>query len=290
MIRRPPRATRTDPLFPYPTLFRSDSSPTATSPPAGIVRTAEPAPGETAEQVTDPATDADPTAPPASPSPSPLSEAPVHTPLPAPPAGPVPPPTAPADSPAPDPPAASPTPASPGKRTHATTNQCQPKPHHPPHPPPTHHNHTDDDVPETNRPETDRSIADRVQPNAHRHPPRPGSVSDRADAHRTAGHPRPDAGDCQDAPHLRHPPGHHHEWLPAQRTSHDHDRQQPARFRPYLEEVRPGRPHHEVHLSRHGRRPLGADRPGPRSLHPDPRHRGRRQLHRRGHQIGRAHV
>src|SRR3546814_15434155 len=80
MIRRPPRATRTDPLFPYPTLFRSDSSPTATSPPAGIVRTAEPAPGETAEQVTDPATDADPTAPPASPSPSPLSEAPVPAP------------------------------------------------------------------------------------------------------------------------------------------------------------------------------------------------------------------
>src|SRR3546814_13480636 len=100
MIRRPPRATRTDPLFPYPTLFRSDSSPTATSPPAGIVRTAEPAPGETAEQVTDPATDADPTAPPASPSPSPLSEAPVPAPLLAPPAGPVPAPTAPADSPA----------------------------------------------------------------------------------------------------------------------------------------------------------------------------------------------
>src|SRR3546814_2767698 len=61
--------------------WSGDSSPTATSPPAGILRTAEPAPGETAEQVTDPATDADPTAPPASPSPSPPPAAPVPAPL-----------------------------------------------------------------------------------------------------------------------------------------------------------------------------------------------------------------
>src|SRR3546814_1693877 len=30
MIRRPPRSTRTDTLFPYPTLFRSPQSPTST--------------------------------------------------------------------------------------------------------------------------------------------------------------------------------------------------------------------------------------------------------------------
>src|SRR3546814_20512278 len=32
MIRRPPRATRTDTLFPYPTLFRSGNASTAGSP------------------------------------------------------------------------------------------------------------------------------------------------------------------------------------------------------------------------------------------------------------------
>src|SRR3546814_10140471 len=31
MIRRPPRSTRTDTLFPYTTLFRSSSNPTMTS-------------------------------------------------------------------------------------------------------------------------------------------------------------------------------------------------------------------------------------------------------------------
>src|SRR3546814_19790205 len=31
MIRRPPRTTRTDPLFPYTTLFRSKTVPTAVS-------------------------------------------------------------------------------------------------------------------------------------------------------------------------------------------------------------------------------------------------------------------
>src|SRR3546814_7394987 len=34
MIRRPPRSTRTDTLFPYTTLFRSHSPPTAQSPPS----------------------------------------------------------------------------------------------------------------------------------------------------------------------------------------------------------------------------------------------------------------
>src|SRR3546814_1923172 len=32
MIRRPPRSTRTDTLFPYTTLFRSSASPTTMSP------------------------------------------------------------------------------------------------------------------------------------------------------------------------------------------------------------------------------------------------------------------
>src|SRR3546814_6565862 len=34
MIRRPPRSTRTDTLFPYTTLFRSKPAPIATCPPA----------------------------------------------------------------------------------------------------------------------------------------------------------------------------------------------------------------------------------------------------------------
>src|SRR3546814_17127469 len=39
MIRRPPRSTRTDTLFPYTTLFRSYDDPTAIN---GPVRTANP--------------------------------------------------------------------------------------------------------------------------------------------------------------------------------------------------------------------------------------------------------
>src|SRR3546814_5804439 len=39
MIRRPPRATRTDTLFPYTTLFRSPSSPGFMSRPASISST-----------------------------------------------------------------------------------------------------------------------------------------------------------------------------------------------------------------------------------------------------------
>src|SRR3546814_1238084 len=36
MIRRPPRSTRTDTLFPYTTLFRSTPPPRSSSPPAPI--------------------------------------------------------------------------------------------------------------------------------------------------------------------------------------------------------------------------------------------------------------
>src|SRR3546814_9328265 len=36
MIRRPPIATRTDPLFPYPTLFRSDRPATGVRPPVVV--------------------------------------------------------------------------------------------------------------------------------------------------------------------------------------------------------------------------------------------------------------
>src|SRR3546814_674311 len=44
MIRRPPRSTRTDTLFPYTTLFRSASAPAASSdrPPHGTMRPAPP--------------------------------------------------------------------------------------------------------------------------------------------------------------------------------------------------------------------------------------------------------
>src|SRR3546814_9519978 len=35
MIRRPPRSTRTDTLFPYTTLFRSDADPVAGAEPPG---------------------------------------------------------------------------------------------------------------------------------------------------------------------------------------------------------------------------------------------------------------
>src|SRR3546814_3173113 len=35
MIRRPPRSTRTDTLFPYPTLFRSDGAAVAAAPAGG---------------------------------------------------------------------------------------------------------------------------------------------------------------------------------------------------------------------------------------------------------------
>src|SRR3546814_4716489 len=40
MIRRPPRSTRTDTLFPYTTLFRSDGEPDPF--PAGLVRWVRP--------------------------------------------------------------------------------------------------------------------------------------------------------------------------------------------------------------------------------------------------------
>src|SRR3546814_2151234 len=39
MIRRPPRSTRTDTLFPYTTLFRSDAAPTAPVPLIDFART-----------------------------------------------------------------------------------------------------------------------------------------------------------------------------------------------------------------------------------------------------------
>src|SRR3546814_16369676 len=50
MIRRPPRSTRTDTLFPYTTLFRSDADPPPAPPPSALrvrlmtTRLAQPAP------------------------------------------------------------------------------------------------------------------------------------------------------------------------------------------------------------------------------------------------------
>src|SRR3546814_13625618 len=46
MIRRPPRSTRTDTLFPYTTLFRSPTSPVITATREEIERTGRPSLGE----------------------------------------------------------------------------------------------------------------------------------------------------------------------------------------------------------------------------------------------------
>ncbi|NYG60540.1 RNA polymerase sigma factor (sigma-70 family) [Nocardioides daedukensis] len=126
-----------------------DSPQTAGSPPAGIVRSAEPAPAKTAEQVTGQATDPVPTAP-SSPSPNPLSEAPVPAPLLAPPMG-----TTPTDSPSTDPtldapgptePTSDPTstdptptaPADPSPAPTDTPPEPEPSPTAPTEPPVTH--------------------------------------------------------------------------------------------------------------------------------------------------------
>src|SRR3546814_13741152 len=47
MLRRPPRSTRTDTLFPYTTLFRSRSAPTLPSPSATTSKTLPSAPAGT---------------------------------------------------------------------------------------------------------------------------------------------------------------------------------------------------------------------------------------------------
>src|SRR3546814_12587272 len=59
MIRRPPRSTRTDTLFPYTTLFRSHQPAVARAPPAGrdagcdhLVRAADHVPAARSEEHT----------------------------------------------------------------------------------------------------------------------------------------------------------------------------------------------------------------------------------------------